>query len=61
MIHVTLEERMESMRDPREVLNHFQISIKEMNRAKAFSGLCCGAGGGQMFKEDEPGTEENKQ
>lgn len=41
--------------DPREVLNHFQISIKEMNRAKA-TGLCCGAGGGQMFKEDEPGT-----
>ncbi len=40
--------------EPREVLQAFNIEIKEMNRIKA-NGLCCGAGGAQMFKEDEPG------
>ncbi len=40
---------------PRAVLEAFQIEIKEMNRSKA-NGLCCGAGGAQMFKEDEPGA-----
>ena len=27
----------------------------EMKRCRS-NGLCCGAGGAQMFKEDEPGT-----
>ncbi|MEO5582449.1 MAG: (Fe-S)-binding protein [Saprospiraceae bacterium] len=40
---------------PREVLKSLNIAVKEMNRAKS-NGLCCGAGGAQMFKEDEPGT-----
>lgn len=40
---------------PREVLNELNFAVKEMNRAKT-EGLCCGAGGGQMFKEDEPGV-----
>ncbi|MBP7273964.1 MAG: (Fe-S)-binding protein [Saprospiraceae bacterium] len=39
---------------PRHVLDSLKISIKEMKRSK-MNGLCCGAGGGQMFKEDEPG------
>ncbi|MEP7320737.1 MAG: (Fe-S)-binding protein [Saprospiraceae bacterium] len=39
---------------PREVLKSLNIAVKEMNRAKS-NGLCCGAGGAQMFKEDEPG------
>lgn len=39
---------------PREVIQQLQIEIKELKRSRK-NGLCCGAGGGQMFKEDEPG------
>ena len=39
---------------PREVLDSLRADIREMNRIKQ-KGLCCGAGGAQMFKEDEPG------
>lgn len=39
---------------PREVLNALNNDIVEMKRCKS-DGLCCGAGGAQMFKEDEPG------
>jgi len=39
---------------PRSVLNAIEVDLTEMNRAKE-RGLCCGAGGAQMFKEDEPG------
>ena len=39
---------------PREVLDQLNAEIREMNRIKQ-NGLCCGAGGAQMFKEDEPG------
>lgn len=39
---------------PREVLQSLKQEIREMNRVKA-NGLCCGAGGAQMWKEDEPG------
>ena len=39
---------------PRSVLKALRADIKEMNRIKS-NGLCCGAGGAQMFKEDEPG------
>ena len=45
---------------PRQVLNALNISVKEMNRAKS-EGLCCGAGGAQMFKEDEPGSKRINQ
>lgn len=39
---------------PRTILEHLDIDIIEMdeNRSK---GMCCGAGGAQMFKENEPG------
>ncbi|HHB79096.1 MAG TPA: (Fe-S)-binding protein, partial [Saprospiraceae bacterium] len=40
---------------PREVLNALNNDIIEMKRCKS-DGLCCGAGGAQMFKEDEPGN-----
>jgi Fe-S oxidoreductase len=40
---------------PREVIESLNIEIKEMNRIKS-NGLCCGAGGAQMFKEDEKGN-----
>ena len=39
---------------PRAVLDTLKADIREMNRIKS-NGLCCGAGGAQMFKEDEPG------
>ena len=39
---------------PRDVLKALNIDIKEMARSRE-NGLCCGAGGAQMFKEDEPG------
>ncbi|MFZ1678213.1 MAG: (Fe-S)-binding protein [Saprospiraceae bacterium] len=39
---------------PRNVLAALQVELKEMPR-HASNGLCCGAGGAQMFKEDEPG------
>ena len=42
---------------PRDVLNAIPSTKVEMHRNKSFA-LCCGAGGGQMFKEAEPGTKE---
>jgi len=39
---------------PRSVLDTLKADISEMSRSKT-TGLCCGAGGAQMFKEDEPG------
>jgi Fe-S oxidoreductase len=42
---------------PREVLNALSSGLVEMDRNKSFA-LCCGAGGGQMFKEAERGDKE---
>ncbi len=42
---------------PREILNAIPCMKKEMKRHRSFA-LCCGAGGGQMFKETEPGNKE---
>ena len=42
---------------PREVLETLDAELVEMKRCKS-KGLCCGAGGAQMFKEAEPGTKE---
>ena len=42
---------------PREVLNKLDAELVEMKRCKT-KGLCCGAGGAQMFKEAEPGNKE---
>ena len=39
---------------PREVLEQIDADLVEMKRNRK-NGLCCGAGGAQMFKEDEPG------
>ncbi|MEO5905487.1 MAG: (Fe-S)-binding protein, partial [Saprospiraceae bacterium] len=39
---------------PRDVLAALNVDLKEMPR-HGNNGLCCGAGGAQMFKEDEPG------
>jgi heterodisulfide reductase subunit D len=40
---------------PRKVLESLDAELIEMKRCRT-NGLCCGAGGAQMFKEDEPGT-----
>lgn len=39
---------------PRSLLRQLDADLVELKRSKT-NGLCCGAGGAQMFKEDEPG------
>ncbi|MBX2930563.1 MAG: (Fe-S)-binding protein [Chitinophagaceae bacterium] len=39
---------------PRKVLEALESELVEMKRCKS-NGLCCGAGGAQMFKEEEAG------
>lgn len=39
---------------PRKILEFLDVNLKEMKRCRT-NGLCCGAGGAQMFKENEPG------
>lgn len=39
---------------PRKLLEALDADLVEMKRCKT-KGLCCGAGGAQMFKENEPG------
>lgn len=40
---------------PREVLEAMDVELVEMKRCRT-NGMCCGAGGAQMFKEEEPGN-----
>ncbi|MBS1947872.1 MAG: (Fe-S)-binding protein [Bacteroidetes bacterium] len=40
---------------PRKVLEALDTELVEMKRCRS-KGLCCGAGGAQMFKEEEKGT-----
>lgn len=42
---------------PRSLLSALDVDLVEMKRSKT-NGLCCGAGGAQMFKEDEPGIKK---
>ena len=42
---------------PREVIEALDAELVEMKRIRS-KGLCCGAGGAQMFKEPEPGWKE---
>jgi Fe-S oxidoreductase len=44
------------MEAPRDALRMVAIDLVEMPRNRAIS-FCCGAGGGQMWKEEEPGEE----
>lgn len=39
---------------PRKVLEALDVALVEMKRCRS-NGLCCGAGGAQMFKEEEKG------
>jgi Fe-S oxidoreductase len=41
---------------PRAVLAALDVDLAEMGRSKK-NGMCCGAGGAQMFKEEEEGAE----
>lgn len=40
---------------PRKVLEALDVALVEMKRCRS-NGLCCGAGGAQMFKEEENGS-----
>lgn len=42
---------------PRRVIQKLDILLTEMKRSRS-NGLCCGAGGAQMFKEPEPGNKD---
>ena len=42
---------------PRDLIEKLDAEFVEMKRSRA-NGLCCGAGGAQMFKDAEPGNKE---
>lgn len=42
---------------PRDLIQKLDAELVEMKRSKQ-NGLCCGAGGAQMFKEPEKGTKD---
>ncbi|RAR75395.1 (Fe-S)-binding protein [Flavobacterium aciduliphilum] len=42
---------------PRDLIQKLDAELVEMKRSKA-NGLCCGAGGAQMFKEPEAGNKD---
>jgi len=42
---------------PRQLLERLDADLVEMKRCRS-NGLCCGAGGAQMFKEPEPGSKD---
>lgn len=42
---------------PRELIQKLDVELVEMKRCKT-NGLCCGAGGAQMFKEPEKGNKD---
>lgn len=42
---------------PRDLIEKLDADLTEMKRSKK-NGLCCGAGGAQMFKDAEPGNKE---
>lgn len=42
---------------PRELIEKLEVELIEMKRCKT-NGLCCGAGGAQMFKDAEKGSKE---
>lgn len=42
--------------EPRQALKSSGFAVKELNRNRVNS-FCCGAGGAQMWKEEEPGAE----
>lgn len=47
----------EEYKAPRSLIQNLEAELIEMKRCKS-NGLCCGAGGGQFFKESEKGKKE---
>jgi Fe-S oxidoreductase len=43
--------------EPRDLIKSLGVELVEMKRTKSRS-FCCGAGGSQMFKEPEPGSQD---
>jgi Fe-S oxidoreductase len=56
MIHATWEAN-KVYEAPRDLIAKLDVNWLKMKRSKA-NGLCCGAGGAQMFKDAEPGNKE---
>ena len=54
MTVVTSAGQIIFMKRPRKVLEALDAELVEMKRCSS-NGLCCGAGGAQMFKEEEKG------
>ncbi len=48
---------MMSTNPPRDLIKRLGVNLTEMTRNKR-TALCCGAGGGQMFKDAEAGDKE---
>jgi Fe-S oxidoreductase len=42
---------------PRDLIKKLEVELVEMKKSRK-NGLCCGAGGAQMFKDAEPGDKE---
>ncbi len=42
---------------PRSIIKNLDLNLSEMKRSRQ-NGLCCGAGGAQMFKEPEKGNKD---
>ena len=42
---------------PRDLIKKLEVELVEMKKSRK-NGLCCGAGGAQMFKDAEPGNKE---
>ena len=42
---------------PRDLIKKLEVELIEMKKSRK-NGLCCGAGGAQMFKDAEPGNKE---
>ena len=42
---------------PRDLIRKLDVELVEMRKCRK-NGLCCGAGGAQMFKEPEPGNKD---
>lgn len=57
MIVVIWADPMGLYEAPREIIEKLDAALVEMKRSKE-NGLCCGAGGAQMFKEAESGAKE---
>ena len=52
-----IEKLAQNELERQTLIEKLDVELVEMKRSKA-NGLCCGAGGAQMFKDAEPGNKE---